>query len=251
MAFLLKNGAVFFHIPKTGGTWVKHVLEEMDLVQDSLGHPHSDWDRTLWHDKMHPDLKVARYLLRRAVRSPRAKPRMDPRCFKFCFIREPLVWYESFWRYMHCEDRSGRVDSLGGDPYKWHPFTYLDGSGSPDFNTFMHNVNKNRPGFVTEMYGWYIRPGMDFVGKAESLRQDVITVLSLMKVDFDPQMILSMPKQNETPSRLAKAEWDPKIKKETLRLEYAGYVRYGYPVEGIFGEMEPSKGSQAEMTRVG
>jgi hypothetical protein len=95
MAFLLKNGAVFLHIPKTGGTWIKHVLEKLDLIQAPLGHQHSDWDRSFWHDKLHHDLKVTRYLFRRAIRSPRAQARSLPDCFKFCFVREPLQWYES------------------------------------------------------------------------------------------------------------------------------------------------------------
>ena len=49
MALLLKNNAVFLHIPKTGGTWVRSVLQEFDLVQGPLGHGHSDFERAYWH----------------------------------------------------------------------------------------------------------------------------------------------------------------------------------------------------------
>jgi hypothetical protein len=229
MALLLKNGSVFLHIPKTGGTWIRKVLQELDLVKGPLGHGHSDFERAFWHDKLHHDLKVVRYILRRAVHSPKAQPMMEPGCFKFCFVREPLGWYESWWRFM--ESLNWKVLGDESDPYKWHPNSMLNGLGSPDFNTFMHNVNKKRPGYVTEMYGWYVRPGVGFVGKMERLQQDLVKAFALMKLDIDPNRILAVARQNESPSHIPKPEWDPALKKETLRLEYAGYVRFGYPLE--------------------
>jgi hypothetical protein len=232
MAFLLKNGAVFFHIPKTGGTWVLRTLKELDLVQAPLGVAHSHFEGAFWHDKLHRDLKVFRHIIHQAVRSPWAKARMKPDCFKFCFIREPLRWYESYWRFRQSQDWSWTNWSDEKDPYKWNPCALVNDLGSADFNTFMHRVNKTRPGFVTEMYGWYVRPGTSFVGKIETLRQDLIRAFSLMKLEVDTDKILSLPMQNETPSRVPVPVWDPALKKATLRLEHAAYVRYGYPFEG-------------------
>jgi hypothetical protein len=107
----------------------------------------------------------------------------------------------------------------------------LNGLGSPDFNTFVHNVNRKRPGFVTEMYGWYVRPGVSFVGKMENLHADLMKAFALMKLEIDEQSVLNFSPRNETPSHVPKPEWDPALRRETLRLEYAGYVRYGYPVD--------------------
>ncbi|MCE0497235.1 MAG: sulfotransferase family protein [Methylacidiphilales bacterium] len=228
MAFLLKNGAVFFHIPKTGGTWVLGILKEFDLIQAQLGHGHSHFERALGHDRFHRDFKVFRHILNRAVRSPWAKARMEPGCFKFCFIREPLRWYESYWRFRQSQDWIPKHWPDESDPYNWNPCAMVNGLGSSDFNTFMHNVNKKRPGFVTEMYGWYVQPDTSFIGKIEYLRQDLIKAFSLMKLEVDVSRILSMPMQNETPSHIPMPEWDPKLRKETLELEYAGYVRFGY-----------------------
>jgi hypothetical protein len=250
MAFLLKNGAAFLHVPKTGGTWIKHVLKQLDLVQAPLGHQHSDWERSFWHDKLHTDLKVVRYLFRRAVRSRRAQARIDPHCFKFCFVREPLLWYESYWRFMESKNWNWKSWGDERDPYKWHPCAMLNGLESPDFNEFMHQVNRKRPGYVTEMYGWYVRPGIGFVGKIESLRQDLMKVLSLMKLDLDLSKVSSAARQNETPSNIPRPEWDPAIKKATLRYEYAGYVRFGYRVEGEPLESARKNGCQAEMSHL-
>jgi hypothetical protein len=231
MALLLRNQAVFLHIPKTGGTWVRNVLKQFDLVEGNLGHGHSPYDRAFWHEKLHHDLKVARYMFRRAIRSRRMQPRMDPQAFKFCFVREPLSWYESYWRFMESIDWAWKTWGDEMDPYRWDPCAMINQQGSPDFNAFMHNVNKKRPGFVTELYSWYVRPGVDFVGKNENLTNDLIEAFRLMKLNIDPKLILAVPRQNETPSHIPKPEWDPALRRETMRLEYASYVRYGYPID--------------------
>jgi hypothetical protein len=231
MAFLLKNGAVFLHIPKTGGTWIKHALEDLDLIEAPLGHQHADWEHAFWHDKLHSDLKVVRYIVRRAIRSPRAQPRSHPDCFKFCFVREPLRWYESYWRFMQSMEWNWKSWGDEKDPYKWHPCAMINSLGSGDFNEFIHNVNRKRPGFVTEMYGWYVRPGIGFVGRQEYLREDLMTALTLMNVEVGPSQVFSMPKRNETPFHIPRPDWDPGLRKATLRLEHAGYVRFGYPID--------------------
>ena len=41
MAILLKCGAIFLHIPKTGGNWASNVLEENDLVFANIGGRHA------------------------------------------------------------------------------------------------------------------------------------------------------------------------------------------------------------------
>jgi hypothetical protein len=201
------------------------------LIQAPLGHMHADWERSFWHDKLHRDLKVARYLLRRAVGSSKAPPRIDPECFKFCFVREPLSWYESYWRFMQSKNWDWKEWGDEKDPYQWHPCTMVNTLESSDFNTFVHHVNQKRPGFVTEMYGWYVRPGIGFVGKQERLRHDFIRALMLMNIPVDARKILAMPSKNETPSTVPRPEWDPVLRKQTLRFEHAGYVRFGYSTD--------------------
>ena len=226
MALLLKSNAVFLHIPKTGGTFVTKVLEELNLVESHFEVGHANFPRLFWHDRLHADGKVFRNLVRRRLGW---LPTINPNAFKFCFVREPLSWYVSYWRFM--EGVSWKRWGDEKNPRQWHPCAMLNGLGSSDFNTFMSNVNRKRPGYVTELYGWYVRPDVNFVGKQENLQQDTMKVLSILYPEVDRSVVLKMPPHNETPAHIPRPEWDPAIKRETLRLEYAAYVRYGYPVD--------------------
>jgi len=229
MTVLLKNNAAFLHVPKTGGCWISAALDALDLTKARLGHEHADIHRAFWHDRFFRDGKVLRSLLRRSVGINRGIQRMNPDTFVFCFVREPLKWYESYWRFMQSVEWPEIGDPM--DPYRWHPDALLKGAKSPDFNTFVANVNKQRPGFVTEMFGWYVRPTVSFVGKQENLVEDLIRAVTLMGVKVDAEKVRAIPPVNETPAHIPKPEWDPKLKRETLLLEYAGYVRFGYPVD--------------------
>lgn len=106
----------------------------------------------------------------------------------------------------------------------------LNGLGSSDFNEFVFNVNRKRPGFVTELFGWYARPSTQFVGKLENLAVDLRKVLLSMKVDVDLSYLKQLPHINAVAGYIPQPEWDPALKQKTLRLEYAAYVRYGYAV---------------------
>ena len=224
MALLLKNGAVFLHVPKTGGCFVQKVLRYLDLVGRPIGD-HNSHDRVFWYDRFHHDGKVGRNLARRALGWI---PRISPSGFRFCFVREPLSWYVSCWRFM--ESRNWKREGDETNPYHWNPLEMLNGLGSSDFNEFVFNVNRKRPGFVTELYGWYARPTTQFVGKQENLAVDLRKVLAAMKVGVELSYLQQLPHVNAVSNYIPRPEWDPALRRKTLRLEYAAYVRYGYPV---------------------
>lgn len=114
------------------------------------------------------------------------------------------------------------------DIYNWHPNAVLNGLGNPDFNQFVRNVIHKRPGYVTELYGWYTKPQMDFIGKQENLVDDFIRVLEMMSVNFDEEYIRNFEQVGVSPEPGTKITWEDSLKKEVILLEYAGMVRYGY-----------------------
>lgn len=68
MAYLLRCGAVFLHVPKTSGAWVTQILRELDLIEYQLGHEHADFYRALCPHSYHATVKwVLRNFSRKLV----------------------------------------------------------------------------------------------------------------------------------------------------------------------------------------
>jgi hypothetical protein len=204
--------ALFLHVPKTGGNWVSDVLDENDLVFANVGGRHCA-------DQMHE----FEYFFR--LSHAYYKPNRP--LYRFCFVRHPLRWYESWF----CMQQSlgwptwGDSGGHGGLPY-WNPTVELDGLGNSDFNTFVANVIKHRPGFVTSMYNRYTARGAYFVGQQERLVDDLITVLRELRVQFDEQRIRAHAPANV--SRPIPIIWEPSLQQEMLRLEASAIQGYGY-----------------------
>jgi hypothetical protein len=232
MALLLKCGAVFLHIPKTGGTWVTRVLTDQGLVRRPFGDIHADMVRVLCPL---PFMPAGRTPLRTAAKKILLLPyrrRIEQTDFRFCFVRHPLQWYESYWRY--------QVGGWGGhgawknwgderDPTQgWHWLVPLNHVTDDDFNGFIRRAVARRPGYVTELYGWYTQGGIGFVGKQENLVTDLIRVLKVLNVNFDEDRIRRTPPANVSRRPKIPIAWDPELRREVERLEYAALVRYGY-----------------------
>jgi len=223
MALVLKDGSIFLHVPKTGGNWVTTILDKCNLIADHIGeHKHVDVDRVLLLLANNNKNSFRSRFKQRFGFSAKDKP------FMFCFVRHPLSWYESWFKYMSQTNRNwcdwGDEKSMDS----WHPNSILNGMGSPDFNQFVRNVNKKRPGYVTEQYGWYTKPHVDFVGKQETLKEDLIRVLKTLELDFDEDLIRDFSKVGVSKKPANEITWDPELRNETYKLEYAGIVRHGY-----------------------
>ncbi len=242
MAVMLKCGAVFLHIPKTGGSWVTHVLKQQGLVRKEFGHIHADMVRVRyytgntmstarntweWAKSVVPRSWKAMPVLQRVKHdTERARQAKFPFCF--CFVRHPLGWYESWWRYM-C-GRSGTDWAGENDLQSWHPCGILRDTGDPNFSQFVRNVNQKRPGFVTELYSLYTQEGIDFVGTQERLVDDLIVALQQLNVRFDEQRLRESRRVNSSRQQEFPIQWDPAVREETLRCEYAGLARFHYPL---------------------
>src|SRR5690606_24420034 len=115
-----------------------------------------------------------------------------------------------------------------GSKFRWHPNAALNELGSDDFDTFVRNVVTHRPGYVSELFGWYATPAVDFVGRQEHLADDMIRVLRAMDVRFDEDRIRNFGEVGASPRPKKPIEWDPALRRAVERLEYPALVRYGY-----------------------
>ena len=221
MALFLTGGQVFLHIPKTGGTWVTRALKHLGLVRCEFGHQHADMTRVLRYSAF-PNGKSSD-----GVPNPSPPPDISSATFRFCFVRHPLAWYESWWSYM-CE-KGWPHWGIPHDPNHWHPVMALNGLGTADFNEFISRVIAVRPGFVTELYSRYTDLGISFVGKQENLTEDLHHALALSGTSLARDLLARFPRQNEsTVSAESTPVWDRKLRDKILQGEYAGLMRYGY-----------------------
>lgn len=231
MAIKLINGAEFLHIPKTGGSWVTSILESNNLVLSYKGHKHADFDSNLfdYDSNLFPIgkgrkrnlIQLFSYLKSKVIFKDLS---YNTTPFRFCFVRHPLSWYESWWKYM--EGIKWRDFGKTNSASQWHPNSILNGLGSHDFNEFIWNVIKKRPGFVSELYMSYTKSGIDFIGKTESLHYDMLDLLIQFNFEVDREKLLSYPKVHK--SKTIKVEWDPKLKAIMLKLEISALIHFGY-----------------------
>ena len=217
MAELLKSGAVLIHVPKTGGTWVREVLRKLNLL-------YRDSRMGLKHSTPEHINDILRFRCGHFIRHWPFRPTVTPKklrdAFKFCFVRNPLRWYESWWKYM-----AGHWHPWEAD--RWHPQRMIDNCGDDDFNVFLANILRNRPGYVSEMYSWYTE-GVDFVGKCESLADDLVRALDAAGLNVDIEVLHRFPSVNQSKSHLGEPEWDSMILQKIIDSESASIERFGY-----------------------
>jgi hypothetical protein len=224
MALLLKNGSIFLHIPKTGGNWVRHILKKSNLIHSEIGHKHADMTRTIYTSFCSKPSSL--------IDSIRRKPILpkfpDNSVFLFTFVRHPISWYESWFRYQSQATKNWYKFGTEGILSDWHPNSTLNGLGHPEFSIFIDRVLKKRPGYVTELFFSYTTPEISFIGKQENLRKDLCKALSLANEKYDEDMIMNeKPVGISNPPSLNMA-WGKSQKTEALRLEWPSIVRFGY-----------------------
>ncbi|MEP4133615.1 MAG: hypothetical protein ABJL71_03280, partial [Cyclobacteriaceae bacterium] len=240
----LTDGSEFLHIPKTGGTWVISVLKEIKLIDKQIGHPHSDFDHSnhaftsLEHVDSLFDKLGSRLVGRMAVIPTR-----------FCVVRNPFSWYESWWKY---QQGLGWPDwGVENSKYDWHPNAVLNGLQDNDFNEFVLKVLKKRPGYVSELYHSYTKHGIAYIAKTESLRDQLQVILKSMGLQFTPSMIQNYQKRNES-KVVEPIVWDEKVKAMVLKVEFPAFLHYDYLDEGQkkdFG-LDPLDGVHEALRRV-
>jgi hypothetical protein len=215
MAELLRSGAVFIHVPKCGGSWVRAVAKHLGFWRDRVGYKHSTPEHV--NDVLrHHGWQFVKHW----PRHPLVTPGALRRAYKFCFIRNPVGWYESYWKYMAGAWHRWEVG-------RWHPQRPLDGCGSDDFNVFVRKVLDKRPGYVSEMYGWYAE-GSHFVGRCERMTEDLVQALLGAGERVDPSAIASVGRVNESEKRLGDPVWDPAVLERVVAAEADGIRRWGY-----------------------
>lgn len=197
---LTQSGALFVHIPKTGGTWVANVLNRLGIANESAPHvPAASVRHAI------PEQFVGRYK------------------FRFTFVRHPLAWYESWWKFQAGVWRQFEVGV-------WHPQRVLEPCADNDFSQFIRNCLVQEPGYVTRMYEWYLGPPeverFDFVGRTESLAEDLVTVLRQLGHTNRIDEVSHFAPVHVSRSKFGEAVWDPELRRRIIDVEAPAIRRF-------------------------
>ena len=134
----LPNNAIFIHVPKTGGSTVFNILRLLNMKGDYCvpKEPHPTLDK------------------------------LDPRAFKFAFVRHPWRWIISMWRYLTLKKRARGLNF--GD--------YLD-----------YYYQEGKPMITPLVYSMIGPPGarIHYVGRQENLINDLQTALRLAGIPYE------------------------------------------------------------------
>ncbi len=246
MGTRLINGAIFLHIPKTGGSFIEKYLKNQKLIQSKAGGMHDDIFRSLYpQDWPHRANNVITELPNKLINhfkkdaahdwttGPRPnQPTLESLPYMFCFVRNPIAWIESYYSFTVKQNWyywSSEYDYYGF----WHPNAVLNDLRSDSFNQFIEKLLNKRPGYVTEMFGWYTTAGIRAIGHTENLRQDLANILDQLQLTYDKNLLFGMEKVNVSQSKSNAIQWDPALKQEFIKTEYAGFKRYGYSTDDI------------------
>src|SRR3989338_8198252 len=77
--------SIFFHVPKTGGMWVRQAIKNAGIPTNEVGNAIEETDNfsTMKHTFFHATPRTVHTLGR----------------FSFAFVRNPLTWYQSQWAF--------------------------------------------------------------------------------------------------------------------------------------------------------
>jgi len=171
--------SVIYHIPKCGGIWVKETIRR-------AGIPYTrSKDRAVGHKELRNDFRLER----EHSLPPNMWPEDVKGLFSFCFVRHPLGWYKSIWRFR----KNYQV---------LNPKFPVDRNWVPVYEDFVNNMLNSYPnGFVTELFQYYVGEnidGVDFVGRQENLADDLVKALTLADETFDEKILRTTKRWNRS-----------------------------------------------------
>jgi len=199
MAVICKK-STFIHIPKTGGTWVRHVLFDLGVALEEVKG--QDFEPQFGFGTTH--------------NVPIYDDRFLNQKFAFAFVRNPLTWYKSYFAYRQ--------------KYPWDKCTHFDlRCRAWTFPAFIEKVlSEYSFGYVSRMYE-YLTEDCSIVGKMENLKEDLINILQNAEEDFNPRSIRH---DRINVSKTESLKYGPGQVEQIISAEKETFERYNYSTKG-------------------
>ncbi len=207
--------------------YLRRLFQSLDLIRFDFSRDHSDMERTLHTSRYYP----GNFYKRSLQLGKNLDVKIDS-AYKFCVVRNPFSWYESYWRFMCDLDWKSMAPTnartrFGFKYDQWHPLTSLEASADSDFNLFIHKVVTTQPGFLANLFSSYAdEKHIDYVAKQETLETDIKNIFDHLGVKVS-QKQLSFPGKVNT-SQTSKPNWNAESRAQILISEKDVFLKYGY-----------------------
>jgi hypothetical protein len=199
---VIDDKAVFIHYPKTGGTFVRTILNQHTNI-NNIGYGSADsFDHT-------PISEL---------------PDEYKHCKLIITVREPLSWYESAWKFLKDWIRgSGKFH-----PESPNPLAPLQPLWTGDFVGFVSTVLRRLPGYYSKSFEAFVEGHQQFSDvrfiNTEMLTYGLMSEMNYLGIEFDPLEILQSVHHGQ---RNYKTVWkDPSLKSAVLDAEMEIIKKY-------------------------
>jgi hypothetical protein len=199
MPTVLNDRIALLHVPKTGGTWATRAIIQagVDVHEPDVSDPDTHYG-AMGHVRIDEI------------------PERDG-LFVIGCVRHPLTWWRSFWvhRMRHgWNSPDHEVDSR---------------ASSEDFDDFIEQVIENLPGFLGDFYARFVGPPeqpISFIGRNETLVDDLCEALQLAGQPFDEEKLRSFPRRNIGDYASHPATYRPDLAKRLVHTERDAIRRF-------------------------
>ena len=220
--FLLEQGVLFQHIPRTGGTWIEKAIDCCGIKRKG------------WFGKNLQCFPRKHSLLGHYHRCHLAKVNTV-----VAFVRHPISYYESVWKWL----MDNRNHPLTRSWWTWHPhlsamrWFRAVGSKSPgSFDDWVYMMTTKEPMWCTRLFEAYVGPPggeiVDWIGRTETLTDDFRSFMTEVgygeEVESNWQEVTDLGCVN---AGTAKPLWSPDMKSRVLESERSIIDRF-YAREG-------------------
>ena len=220
--YLPKSKALMILIPKTGCIWRYKALEKLDIE-------YVRWDdicKRTWS----PHYTASHYMC--TCNEKFQSEHKD--CFKgeqidfiATFVRHPVAWYESIWKYYQYRTRK-EPRRMKWDVRKVGKNNIKD---QITFDDWVDTMLTNHPLWYTRAIDLYCGPPeaewCHWIGRTETLEEDWLEILEILGYqinDEQKELIHSMGPENQSTTEII--TWNPELKQKVIEMEHEVIERF-------------------------
>jgi len=202
--------AVFLHVPRTGGTFLRTVLVDHfrgEVLGDMTEDDHND-----------------RILAERFIQDGK-------RCLFFCFVRHPLRWIYSTWAYWTENSPTirdqGKARKKRTGKFRKYTEELHEIIVEGDINRTLRNLVELHPGYVSRTFEGFAK-GCDRIGKYERLHDEFFEIMEAFGIPISDAMRENIRGRERIQFTTTMILPDKDLTEEVLKTEREAMERFEY-----------------------